>query len=694
MFFRTYTLHLAKYLKIEISEMKKWILLVVVLCSNFFAKADGVDSLLAVLAKGKADTTAVNCLNKLSYMQAGKDSAQTLLNATKAYHLAVKISFTKGICEALYNLASFEEDYKYDFKAAEKYYLKGIELAQKSNLLFVEGAGMLGYSYNLKNQNRHKESLIINKKMVAIFTKLNDTAKLTKAYNKLGNNYKNLNQPERAIEALLTSLDLAKKLKDTSDIGSAYVNIGVVYDGSGDYDQALKNYISAIEYLKAGSNTNFLAITYGNIGAAYISLYEYAKAIPYLQKALNIHEAHKEIADIAFVLNNLSTANNYLQNYAEAIKSSTRSVALAKKVNDKELIAYGFLSLGVSYQGLKKASLAKLNFALAEKMIDSVNNTSYTMQVYAKIADFYAVNKNYEPAFNYYHKLIMMRDTIFNTEKHLQIATLQTKYETVEKEKALAKSQSEILQKVVQIQQKNNLLIASGLGILVIALAGFLFWRSAELRRLKEKIEKEKIASEAQDKMHEEKMRISRELHDSIGAQLTFINSSLEHLSPNDVQEIADTKTMTMNTIRELRSIVWLINKEEFFVDELAGKLRDLMKPLQNYKPKIDIISKGKENLKLNANIASNLFRIIQEATNNTIKYAQANSLNILIDTSDVSTLVLHIQDDGIGFVHNDNNLSFGLKNIASRVANVGGQYSIKSKVGSGTRIEIAIPIV
>jgi len=118
-----------------------------------------------------------------------------------------------------------------------------------------------------------------------------------------------------------------------------------------------------------------------------------------------------------------------------------------------------------------------------------------------------------------------------------------------------------------------------------------------------------------------------------------------------------------------------------------------LMKPLQNRKPKIEILSLGNEELKLNANIASNVFRIIQEATNNTIKYAQANMLNIILDASNTSVLKIKIKDDGIGFDIQTVQYSFGLKNMESRVKSLNGKFELTSSVGNGTELNFSIPI-
>ena len=669
------------------------ILLLLSLAFSTTSRASKTDSLLKVISQTKEDTVKVNCWNKLSYIYSDDDSAKTRIYGTLALKLAQKINFTKGICDAWSNLAYFQEAHRVDFETAKKYYLAGIQVAKKANSLYFEGSGLMDYASVLKKEKKHQEVLEINKKVVEIFTQLKDTAKLTIAYNNLGNAYKNVNQFEKSIEALLKSLHFAKLSKNQNQIARAYINIGVCYDGNGDYDLAINNYLAAIEPAAAGGNKNYIASNYGNIGAAYINLNQNDKAIPYLQKALAIHESQNDTRDIAFVLSNLAAANNALKKYTEAINNGVRCIQLARQVKDIELEAYSNLNLGVSYQGLENYNLAEANFLQGIQQIDSVNNSSYTMQVYAKIADFYAVKKDYENAFNFYHKLITIRDTIFNAEKHLQIATLQTQYQTAENERTLAEISSENLQKNLQIQKKNNLLIISVLALIGLLSVAILIWRNAALRRAKLVHEKELSEAKAKHQLQDEKLRISRELHDNIGAQLTFINSSLQNLSATNDEEMEQTKTMTLNTIRELRSIVWLINKEEFYVDELVIKLRDLMKPLQNRKPKIDIVTIGNEELKLNANIASNVFRIIQEATNNTIKYANANVLHITVDVSNSGLLKIKIQDDGIGFDPQEVKYSFGLKNMEARVSSLHGQFDLKSSIGFGTELNLIIPV-
>ncbi|MFA6150716.1 MAG: hypothetical protein WC716_05305 [Chitinophagaceae bacterium] len=189
--------------------MKNALLLLILSSWIFTAKGEEKDSLMQVLSSTRVDTVKANCWNKLSYIFSEEDSAKTRLYATYALQLSTKINFTKGSCEAWRNLAYYHEYFKYDFATAERYYLTGIQIARKEKNVFQEGLGLMDYASVLKKQKKHQKVLQINKKAIEIFTSLRDTVKLIIAYNGLGNAYKNVNQFEKSIKALLKSLQLA-----------------------------------------------------------------------------------------------------------------------------------------------------------------------------------------------------------------------------------------------------------------------------------------------------------------------------------------------------------------------------------------------------------------------------------------------------------------------------------------------------
>jgi signal transduction histidine kinase len=656
-------------------------------------KANKTDSLIIIVELNKGDTVSINCLNELSILYSDTDTLKAKNYALKALALAQKIEYSKGICKAWYNLAYLAE-FAYNYTVAEKYYWMGINEAKKTKQPSLQAFGMTDYALTLKKQAKHKEALAINRQALAIYLSLKDTPHIASVYTNLGNNYKNLNQFDKAIEALLQSLKLEQLRNNYNGIAKAYNNIALVYERNGDFHLALQYNLLMLGAAQKGDKKKILATAFGNIGATYQNLKEHKKAIPYMEKALSVYKETNDLLNVALTLNNLSAAHNSIRQFTESIKYSIQCVPIAKESSDIESEAYSYLYLGSAYLGLENRSSAKPNFIKAEQLIEKVNSSAYTMLVHQELSKYYQVIGDFKKALDCHQLLMTEKDTLYSSEKHFQISALQTQYQTAEKEKALAEKSAENLQQSILIEKKNTLLLFSFFGLIAIAFVALLIWRNASLRRAKLMQEKELTDAKSLQRLQEEKLRISRELHDNIGAQLTLINTSLQQIDMTNAapEIITEAQSMAINTIRELRSIVWLINKEEFYVEELVIKLRDFMKPLQLMKPIVRITTNGGEDYKMNAHTVSNIFRIIQEATNNAIKYAKANQLNILIDTEEKGKLKLLIQDNGKGFETEASNTSFGLKNMAARAQALNGTFELKSKLGIGTEIIVIIP--
>ncbi len=94
-----------------------------------------------------------------------------------------------------------------------------------------------------------------------------------------------------------------------------------------------------------------------------------------------------------------------------------------------------------------------------------------------------------------------------------------------------------------------------------------------------------------------------------------------------------------------------------------------------------------------NANQALNLFRIFQEAIQNTTKHAQATEVNVGLDFTE-SNLILSIRDNGLGMdlecAKNKKN-HYGLENMRTRAKEIGGEIRIESELGKGTVIQVQV---
>jgi signal transduction histidine kinase len=203
-----------------------------------------------------------------------------------------------------------------------------------------------------------------------------------------------------------------------------------------------------------------------------------------------------------------------------------------------------------------------------------------------------------------------------------------------------------------------------------------------------------------------ERERISKELHDNIGTQLIQLVSGLElaqaYQKKENVQQaqtlVSELKEETRATITQLKQTVWTLHTGTIHVQDFIIRLQDMLLTQLKHHPEIgfkrsineDIFSDfGKVIIK--PDTALHAFRIIQEACNNSIKYASANEIRFLVDYSPKSKQIIRIQlsDNGVGFNIHSQSKGFGLDNIISRAKQAGFIIDISSEIGKGTQIHL-----
>ncbi len=198
-----------------------------------------------------------------------------------------------------------------------------------------------------------------------------------------------------------------------------------------------------------------------------------------------------------------------------------------------------------------------------------------------------------------------------------------------------------------------------------------------------------------QNSKEEERANISRELHDDLGQILTAIQINLQlhkkgscHNScevDKSIDLIEDVIDKVRHKSAELRPG---IISELCFIEVVKQFLDKISSPLKN---KIDFSSKGKFP-EMSQQLKIDLFRIIQEAVNNAIRHANANSILVKLDFNK-DTITVDITDDGVGFDISvvkrkvNTNLHLGLLGMEERVMRHKGKFDVKSEVNIGTRI-------
>ena len=207
-------------------------------------------------------------------------------------------------------------------------------------------------------------------------------------------------------------------------------------------------------------------------------------------------------------------------------------------------------------------------------------------------------------------------------------------------------------------------------------------------------------ALETQQQIQNERERISRELHDNIGSQLSFIISNIDWAIENKQQldkedekkNLSHINDTARNVMSNLRESIWALNKETISFEEFADKLKAYIQNITALKRSMQFISE--ENISYNILFqpidALNIFRICQECISNVIKHSKATILTLTIHSSSFNNFEIVIEDNGKGFdVEQNISEHYGLENIKHRAAELNAGIRIESVISKGTKITI-----
>jgi len=211
--------------------------------------------------------------------------------------------------------------------------------------------------------------------------------------------------------------------------------------------------------------------------------------------------------------------------------------------------------------------------------------------------------------------------------------------------------------------------------------------------------ELENLATRLEVVREVEQKRIARELHDEMGSVLAALNIKVSLLVAQVPPEMTDIKA-ELDILKQL--VAAGIQSMRKTVSELRPTLLDEMglrsaieRNVQEFEKNTGIeceLRLPEEELALDENQSTTIFRIFQEALTNVAKHAQASKVSIVLSEWEKS-LVLTIRDDGIGFDPNTRKpKSYGLLGIRERAVLASGKAQIISAAGKGTTVRLSLP--
>ncbi len=282
-------------------------------------------------------------------------------------------------------------------------------------------------------------------------------------------------------------------------------------------------------------------------------------------------------------------------------------------------------------------------------------------------------------------------------ELQVELASLR------ERERQLKLRRNELersLRRLMSTVEKAEGLVTQ-VGVVLDYLSGNLRWINDELEVVNQK---RLVAPKIIQAQEEERRRVAREIHDGPAqsmANVVLRSEVCEKLLDTNPaaarKELQCLRELVRNCLRDIRRIIF--DLRPMALDDL-GLIPAVSRYVENIKERqnieINLHCRGEEK-RFDSIIEVALYRVIQEGVQNVLKHARATSIDIDLETNSES-VTLVISDNGQGFVLEEHfkepkSNKYGIIGIKERVEILGGQFSIDSKLGFGTKVVAIIPV-
>lgn len=586
----------------------------------------------------------------------------------------------------------------------------------KKNIKTIDDKGQFYFCKNARycDYDQLDSSLYYGKKAVEVFKKTKNYPSLLTVLNNISKVYRKRGEYDKANEYLFSILKIAEKQKINYWIVSSYVSLSLNYHDFENFDKGVyygKIALKKSLKFKDNSQNDFI---YNSLNAIAINFDDWNKpdsALYYHKRVFNYFKG-KDTLLIGETYNNIGNTLLKQKKFKEAKHWILNSLTIANiKFNQNGSVkdTYYYYDRATLYTNLATISYETGDFKAAENYFEKAFENAKKCNNAEKLRDYYyqksLFNKkrnNLKQAVEDQENYIKLRDSVFGQEREKTLSELEAKYQNEKKEKELLLSKSKVVAKENEIKQKNTQFLILALISISLLIIVFLVYKQHKFKIKQQKQEfdlREAIAKiETQNRLQEQRLEISRDLHDNIGSQLTFIYSSIDNIKY--AFEIVDEKLnsklfnisdFAKSTIIELRDTIWAMNKCEITFEDFQTRLINFIDKAKIAKESLQFnidIEKSLKHYTFSSVEGMNIYRTIQEAINNSIKHANASQINLTIG-SDEKNINITIDDNGNGFVEDEIDQINGLKNMRQRIKDSEGTIEIKSEPKKGTKIII-----
>ncbi|NNK89902.1 MAG: sensor histidine kinase [Saprospiraceae bacterium] len=554
-------------------------------------------------------------------------------------------------------------------------------------------------------------------------SELND-ARTTKNFSRLANAYYNLalyeeeknRNYERSFEYLSRSLEYYKVTSDTTGIYETKFHIARQLLKNNMYNDALDEFTELKKYfLESGDRKKLTEIELQLFKLYFekLNVDNAKKSLDYIEQQLDVIEGTP--LKSRFIMSQIRY-NDLMQEYEIALQLANLCHEESQNAGSIEDVANCLALRGDIQLKLLNHTASITDYLQSLEFLELVPYNNERLKVYRNLASCYTAVDSIQLALLFTRKYAALQDSILNENRLIAVNNITYKYESREKNAEIKLLEREKAMAEESNAQQRRALIVLGLVLALLTIGIYYI-----VRFYSEKINTAKIIEEQTEKINLQKItelkdririnsmqsmiegqelereRIAKDLHDSLGGLLSTIKLQIDNIKSKsngklDEKEVETTTHLLDAAVGEVRTISQNLQPGALSRLGLIPAIQDLVNRYDGkYGPEIDL-QHFDIPIKMNQNLALGIYRVVQEILTNAIKHARASEILVQLNRKG-EEIIIHIEDDGVGFDQKKRYQGMGLENIRSRVNYLKGNMEIDSRVKEGTSFIIHIPL-
>ena len=565
--------------------------------------------------------------------------------------------------------------FSYNFEKARNNYRKSIELAKKAgddklvNSTRIRMAFITATSDILEGEKEFQQ-------LLKEASKGNFYENQIEIYNGLGNIYADRMIRDTSLNYYLKGLKIAEKQGKKYHQAMMLNNIGLLKFSNKQTEEAAKDFKRAVDLLKGMNEERLMLNLNNNLGLVYKELERFEESVKYYSQTVEYARkiGFPQGRSVAYL--NLADSYLRLKKTVIAERYTDSAMIILRKVKEPQYMGLAYLmksSVHLQNNDLSNARVYADSMLILEK---EYRNPSNKLEYFKQLSLISEKKGDFRSALDFTNRYHELKDSLADITNSDKLAELEVIYgkERMETELESERNKNSLLSAENDLRKARMNLFLVVFLILLIVGVGIVYIRHITITRKQQVFFTQKLIENTDD----ERSRISKDLHDDIGQSLSIIKSKLNLFNSGKISDLSGLDKEVGEVIEQTRTISHNLHPS---VVEKLGLERSIVSLLEKTQENTGIISSiyiKKDVEMLPVETKTQIYRIIQECINNTVKHAEATALKVsLVEKNGLFTV--KYRDNGKG-IREDKGLheGIGMLTIRERARSIGGKIQVE----------------